>query len=522
MKYWSSLLLVFVLSIAPAIGQDEEEMPDSQRSGSTAGNLSKKEAHKASRKKTGKDAKGKIDISTLPRDANGQLAAGVWDIIKKLAEENPNSNEAGRLRTRPEYQAFYATYANWKAPEPPAPPPGKLRNLPDAPKEPRFPLTDKVWPSRPGDASVCLWEDDKLAAMSLGVDDNMAQDIPFWKSLEKKYGRLNITWNLIVCGIEGPVEKGRAGTYGTWKIWQELIDAGYHVASHSMCHNHDPVPSDGWPGQEWEASESQRLLNTHLKGFKVKLFCIPGAGVHEFKMLQGSWEAHLKKYYAAARGGGNPINAANQIDYFNIGATTANVSHIVDDKDPKNPDQKLSHLFAADPKHPYHQYYRGWANIFIHFVNQGKTFDTNPGTVAYAKALAFYNDHRADLWNGFIDDVALYGEERDTATLKTDAANDAKILFTLTSKMDPAVFDYPLTVKVRLPNAWKGAAAQQGGTAVPAQMIMHEGAPYALVKARPDRGQVTLTPAGGTAATRVKGGETPAMNKPNVIPPIPS
>ena len=163
------------------------------------------------------------------------------------------------------------------------------------------------------------------------------------------------------------------------------------------------------------------------------------------------------------------------IDYFHIKATTAPVPYIVDSKDTNRPEQSLNNLFAADPKHPCHKYYRGWANVLIHFINQGRTFDTDPHTIAYGKALAFYNEHRADLWTGFIDDVALYGEERDTATLKTEAANDTKITFTLTSKMDPAVFDYPLTVKVRLPRDWKGAAAKQNNVAIPVEVITHEG-----------------------------------------------
>ena len=472
-----SFLLLLVLLISPARGQDDESMD-------------------APRKGRGHDGKAKKDLGALPRDEHGFLKAEVWDMIKATAAANPGGNEAGRLATRPDYQAFYATYAKWKAPEPPAPPAGKLSNLSETPKEPRFPLTDKVWPTRVGEASVCLWEDDKLAAMTLGVDDNNAMDLPYWKGLEKKYGKLNITWNLIVCGIESNVEKGRASAYGTWKTWQQMVSEGYHVSSHSMCHNHDPVPSDGWPGPDWEAAESQRLINAHIPGFKAKLFARPGAGVPAFSIVRGSWDASIKKYYAGARDGGrDALNEANMIDYFHIHSTTGNVPAIVDDKDTKVPDQNLNNLFAADPKHPYHKYYRGWANVFIHFIGQGKAFDTQAHTVAYGKVLAFYNTHRADLWTGFIDDVALYGQERDTATLKTDGASDAKIQFTLTSKMDPSVFNYPLTIKVRLPTAWKGAVAQQNNVAVPVAVITHEGALYALVKAVPDRGQVTLTPA---------------------------
>jgi len=433
----------------------------------------------------------------FPRDANGFLTSQIWDIIAAEAKDHPNSNDARILLERPIYQAYYATYAGWTPPPALAVSPGRLRNLSDVPKEPRFPLTGKVWPAKPGEASVCLWEDDKLAAMSIGVDDNCAMDLPFWKELSKKYGGLNITWNLITCNIGGALSRGRVAMAGTWDTWQQMLKEGYHIASHSVTHNHDPVPSDGWPGPEWEAAESIHQIDSHLPGHKTRVFAYAGSGVHAFgqprALVASAFRPALAKYYIAARGAGrDALNQANMIDYFEIHATAGSVPFILDNKNPKLADQNLNNLFAADPSDPYHKYYRGWANVFIHFINNGKDWDKNPGTIAFAKVLDFYNQHRDELWTGFFDDIALYGQERDTATITTDEVSDSKIAFTLVSKMEPAIFDYPLTVKVRLPDSWKTVAARQKDAAAPATFLMHDGAPFALVKTVPDRGQVVL------------------------------
>jgi hypothetical protein len=435
-----------------------------------------------------------IRPDALPRDEHGFLKSTVWDIIQKEAAAKPSSNEAMVLNGRPIYKAYYAKYAQWTPPPPLPVTAGHLRNLSEPPKVPRFAITGKVWPAREGDASVCLWEDDKLAAMSLGVDDNCAPDLPYWKELSKKYGGLNITWNLITCNINGEVDKARMGIAGKWETWQGMVNDGYHLASHSMTHNHNPVPEDGWPGPDWEAAESAHLLDSHLTGQRTRVFAYPGSGVHAFGIVGATlptspWRLAVTKYYVAARGGGgDAFNQANLIDYFNIHSTTGSVPALWDDSNPKLADQKLKNLF--DPKH---KYYRGWANLFIHFINGGKDFDTKPFTVAYGKALEFYNNNRADLWTGFFDDVALYGQERDTAALRTDSVSNGKILFTLTSKMEPSIFDYPLTVKVRLRAAATNAAATQNNKPLPVQVVTHEGGAYALVKVVPDRGQVTLT-----------------------------
>ena len=54
------------------------------------------------------------------------------------------------------------------------------------------------------------------------------------------------------------------------------------------------------------------------------------------------------------------------------------------------------------------------------------------------------------------------------------------------------IFDYPLTVKVRLPDGWKSAKATQGGKPVAVRFVSHDGAPYALVEAVPDKGAVRV------------------------------
>ncbi|CAN5760283.1 hypothetical protein BH09VER1_BH09VER1_13130 [soil metagenome] len=437
----------------------------------------------------------------LPRDEKGFLKPEVWDLVIQQAKDVPNSNEARVLAERDVYKTYYATFANWTPPPPLPASEGHLRNLADAPKEPRFVITDKVWPAKPGDASVCLWADDKLAAFSLGVDDNNAMDIPYWMELSKKYHGLPITWNIITANIDGVVSKGRIVQAGKWETWQKLLDEGYHLASHSMTHNHSPVPADGWPGPDWEAAASRDAIDSHLPGHKTRAFVYPGSGVHVFGIFGGyttasNWRPALTKYYVTARGGGGEaLNQANLIDYFNVHSTTGGVPFLLNDKDPRYAAQNLNNLLNADPKNPYYKYYRGWGNVFIHFINNGKDWTTNPFNIAYDQILQFCDQHREELWLGYFDDVALYGEERDTATLTTNEVRSDQLSFTLVSKMEPATFDYPLTVKVRLQDNWKGVAAKQNNADIPATFLVHEGVPYALVKAVPDRGIVTLTPA---------------------------
>lgn len=79
-------------------------------------------------------------------------------------------------------------------------------------------------------------------------------------------------------------------------------------------------------------------------------------------------------------------------------------------------------------------------------------------------------------------DVAKYGQERDTQTLTVKSVTDSIITFTLTDSMNDTLFDYPLTVKVRLNNDWDTCLANQNGDPVEATVIEHTGNKYTTEK----------------------------------------
>ena len=91
-------------------------------------------------------------------------------------------------------------------------------------------------------------------------------------------------------------------------------------------------------------------------------------------------------------------------------------------------------------------------------------------------------------------EVILYGQERDTAALVVTRNDPTEIRFTLTDRMLDEWYDYPLTVKVRIPDAWPSATATQAGKPADVRVVAHESKRYALVQAVPDRGEVRLTP----------------------------
>ncbi len=387
-------------------------------------------------------------------------------------------------------------------------------NLSEKPTKPRFELTDIQWPANVGEADICLWHDDRLAAVSLGVDDNFAGEIDWWKEQAKTYD-LKVTWWVISGRI---LSEGRSYG-GLWSQFQELENLGHAVESHTVTHLHiddldwgtaswnyakaraaaaaakapagdgevdaSAVPAmavgeaeelaDRSPeiarGVEWEYAESIAQINANIPGKKASALAYPGG-----KNTKYNDRNLAAKYFRVARGATGAPNMANQTDYistnamsgWDLGETTrgGNVYNILD-----------RNLYRG-------RYYRGWLILFAHGVSANIPH--------FIKTFEFIKANRENLWVGLYTDVAKYGQERDTATLRVVSTGPDKITFLLTDEMDDGYFDHPLTIKVRIPEAWKEVQASQGERAVAARVLEHEGSAYALVQAVPDAGQVTL------------------------------
>ncbi len=336
----------------------------------------------------------------------------------------------------------------------------QLPNLAEVPKTPRFKVTDKIWPEKAGDASICLWEDDKIAPICFTVDDNTAPDVPWWLEMSDKYG-FKVTWFLITNNV------GNQGWGGTWDLWKDVLAKGNDLQSHTHTHLGKADAPD-WPGIEWEYAESKKILEEKLPGHRARFLAYSGG-----KNSEKHDRSIAAKYYAGARGTTGTLVSPNQMDYFETRAIT--------EESFDNPKAKW-----ADMKRvldPTDKVYRA-SSIYIYHGVKDKNMDR--------PMFKFMADNKDKFWIGLYGDISLYGQERDTATLKAEENAADRIAFSLADRMDDNVFDYPLTVKVRLPDVWNKVTATQNAKVIPANVIEHEGAKYALVKAVPDKGQVLL------------------------------
>ncbi|MGN0844465.1 MAG: polysaccharide deacetylase family protein [Kiritimatiellia bacterium] len=352
----------------------------------------------------------------------------------------------------------------------------QLRTLGKADK-PRFEIPEITWPAAPGEADICLWKDDKYAAISITIDDNCRPDHDWWLAQAEKHG-FKLTWFVITDGVEGK----NKGFSGTWADWQRLADAGHSIQSHTSNHCSAKKGEPPLPDEMVHAMyrDSLAAVNTHVTNNVANCIAYPCGEAHEEIAAQ---------YAIACRGVYGAPNPVNKINYLNVneGNYSQGYINVLLGGEADNP------KWLNKPNKPFR---RGWCAVLHHLVHHGKTPEQIAKSVSDCEQklenLAKYKDR---IWFGTFQAVAKYGQERDTARLATVSSDETRITLSLADRMDDTLFDEPLTVKVRLPDAWRGLRAVQGGASVPAKFVEHDGHPYALIDAVPDRGEIVLEPA---------------------------
>lgn len=75
----------------------------------------------------------------------------------------------------------------------------------------------------------------RVAALSITIDDNHAQDHAFWLQLGQTTGA-RFTW-FVITGRVQPMRNAAAAWHGVWDDFRALARAGHEIGSHSHSHN---------------------------------------------------------------------------------------------------------------------------------------------------------------------------------------------------------------------------------------------------------------------------------------------
>jgi hypothetical protein len=412
-------------------------------------------------------------------DTNAALqdaADSMWELenLNDAAQEPSNDSKEVQLNRLARASDSTLNYTYIPAPQPPVSRAGQLLNLPDPKNIARFNVTDRKWGTAVGEVSISMWHQDKLAAFSLSIDDNHVKDHPFWFDLAEQYG-WQWTWFLITNQIGW-------GSHDHWGHWQKALDKKHDIQSHTYSHLCDAL---FYTYREYR--QSQAVINQNLKHAKVMTMAYPfgvntnkkGSPCEDLDTERTSNSRNeAAKHFLAARDVYGALSHPAKIDFMKVPSVSA----------ARNFFNANAHWAYFDSVlEPSSRHYRTWYSAHFHGLYSETAKDYVRQVLAHIKT------KEADVWVGSFTHVAQYAQEYATARLENLQSSATGVQFHLKDGMNDDWFDYPLTLKIRLPDLWQGNLnATQDNLPITATRVTHNGNTYAVIEAIPDRGLVEV------------------------------
>ncbi|HPY40903.1 MAG TPA: polysaccharide deacetylase family protein [Thiolinea sp.] len=451
-------LLALALSLSACNDQTTQQSDASQTSKSLAETLQDEDQQAALYDQA--DSLWYLENERAKRLAAGETTA------ENFIQNSPNTLQSRRT---------VGDYSFTPAAVPPVSRAGQLLNLPDPGATPRFAVNGLQWPANVGDLSISMWSKDKVAAFSLTIDDNHVQDHPFWYEMAAQYG-WKWTWFLIANQVGW-------SSADHWGNWQKALDQGHDIQSHTETHLCDALFYN-----TREYRQPQVEIENNLATAKVRTLAYPFGITSDKKgspcepvisdRTKNS-RVEAAKYYLAARDVYGALSSPAKLDYMKVPSVSAARNFL---------NAQAPWAYFDSVFNPSSTNYRTWYVVHYHNV------PTDAAKNEVRQVLAHLKEVEDKVWVGTFTQVAKYGQEYATAKIVNLQKTANSLRFELKDQMNDAWFDEPLTLKLRLPDAWSGSLSiQQNAISRDVRTIQSQGGTYALFEVVPDRGVVNIT-----------------------------
>lgn len=274
-----------------------------------------------------------------------------------------------------------------------------------------------------GETKVAQWHGDRRAPLVLMFDDSMPSHV---KTVLPELMKRKLVGTFYVNPGSGHFAANRA-------LWEkEFLANGMVLANHTFTHK----GAKDVANCEEEITKCNDVLDaiaTAARGRPDTLISFGRPGVPK-----GAWnvtDEELAKLLAANRLILRPNVLFAQIHMKDAKAMIARVEKALDTG---KPDAVAFHGVGGE-----------WLSIDV---------------PAFLALLDFIDTKRDDLWVTDPISIHKYETERNAAQVEVVGSGPTEIRLRLTTKVDPKLYDVPLTLSTEVPNLWQKAEVVQGAT----------------------------------------------------------
>jgi len=333
------------------------------------------------------------------------------------------------------------------------------------------------------DASICPVKDNKQAIWTFTTDDGLYNSVVQYNNLFKKYelkGSVGLNSNSIQDtdnGLNWISQNGFHFYCGTWDLWKALLaDGKFDIVNHSASHYNLT-----------EISSSQ--LDSEINGARATLLSRfnrqPVLGfISPFGQSNNSATSVIRQQHFADRSfdeGTNSLDPSNDL-WYNLLTYSAVADVSV------NTMNSWIDSTIADKEWCIET----WHGILCD-ATASETLWSPPTYDICEGHLSYVANNLDKLWNATYTEAIQYIRERQNATLSVLSNNSTQIQLSLIDSLDNTLFNYPLTLKVQVPNNWASVSVMQNGNSKNIVPVTESGITYIYFDAIPDQGNIEIT-----------------------------
>ncbi|MFD0763422.1 polysaccharide deacetylase family protein [Mucilaginibacter lutimaris] len=267
----------------------------------------------------------------------------------------------------------------------------------------------------------------------------------------------------------------------TWAQMKDYAAQGHEFASHMITHPRLAILNE--VNMKYELEKSKLEMLNHL-GARYTFSGEGPFGTENERVMQYAYKVYpalrnrmpepwLKEISRGDKS--NPGNTVKEYVQFQRGATT------------KTPLAMMKAWVDTTVNRN-----NTWLVLTIHGV-EGIGWEALPAN-ELNEYFAYIKSREQNLWVATFGDVTRYMRQRQSAKVSTKQTANS-ITVKLLHPLNKAMYDIPLTLKTYIPLKWKKVKMVQDGIMKTIKPITNPGekGPYALYRARPNRGAVTLS-----------------------------
>jgi beta-galactosidase len=288
-------------------------------------------------------------------------------------------------------------------------------------------------PQQTGQTIICKWKDDKAAAFSVGGDDSLRSQLDFAIPEMDKRGLRGTWW----------VNPGRGGAHNFKKQddawancwiaryddWKAAAARGHDFANHTLHH----LGATDYQNAEDEIREAARIIRETNPRQKLLLF--QRGGGTDWAITEEQLAQILAQYDCVqGRGGG-----------------------IEDPTWETNPSADTLRGFVDAAIRE-----GSWHHLAFHGIGPKCEWGGPVDGDAFIALLDYLVEQGDRVWTGTHTEVHMYDQERGAAAVTVLGVSERQIRLALRSTTNPKLYDYPLTLRTRVPDDWESVRVTQG------------------------------------------------------------